>query len=253
MAYQIKQLAQLAGVSVRTLRYYDEIGLLPPAYLGDNGYRYYETAQVDRLQQICLYRSLQVPLADIPALLDQPTATVVMALEQQYQKLLAQRQQLDTLLALVQTTIKTQRGGVAMTDKDKFTAFKQAKLAENEANYGDELRGKYEEQTLTQANDQFAKLSTADYAAMQATEQQLIADLKVVLASEDVTTVTAQRVYRNHKKWLSYTWPKYTAVMHRNLALMYQADERFQAYYDKRAGQGASAVLCAIIDRYAQD
>jgi len=253
MAYQIKQLAQLAGVSVRTLRYYDEIGLLPPAYLGDNGYRYYETAQVNRLQQICLYRSLQVPLADIPALLDQPASAVVTALEQQYQKLLQQRQQLDTLLTLVQTTIKTQRGGVEMTDQDKFTAFKQAKLAENEANYGDELRDKYDEQTLTQANHQFAKLSAADYAAMQATEQQLIADLKVVLASGDMTTTTAKRVYRNHKKWLSYTWPKYTAAMHRNLALMYQADERFQAYYDERAGQGASAALCAIIERFAQD
>jgi len=87
----------------------------------------------------------------------------------------------------------------------------------------------------------------------QRQSKQLIADLKVVLASGDMTTTTAKRVYRNHKKWLSYTWPKYTAAMHRNLALMYQADERFQAYYDERAGQGASAALCAIIERFAQD
>jgi len=253
MAYQIKQLAQLAGISVRTLRYYDEIGLLPPAYVGDNGYRYYETAQVDRLQQIRLYRAMQVPLAEIGDLLDQSPAAVVTALKQQYQALLDQRQQLDTLLTLVQTTIQTQQGGITMSDQAKFAAFKQAKLTENEANFGDELRAKYDDTTLKQANDQFANLSATDYADMQATEQQLIADLKTVLASGDLTTATAKRVYTNHRKWLSYSWSTYTATMHRNLAQMYAADDRFQAYYDERAGQGASAMLCAIIDRYAQD
>jgi len=250
MAYQIKQLAKLAGVSVRTLRYYDEIGLLPPAYTGENGYRYYETAQVDQLQQICLYREMAVPLADIKQLLAQSPAEVVTALQTQYQRLLAQRQQLDGLLALVQTTIKTQQGGTNMSDSEKFNAFKQQKLTENDANFGEELTEKYDAQTLKESRQRFANLSEADYQAMQATEAQLLTDLKTKPA---LASPIARRIYQNHKKWLSYNWPTYTAAMHRNLAAMYQADDRFQSYYDDRAGQGATALLCQIITHYAQD
>jgi len=250
MAYQIKQLAELAGVSVRTLRYYDEIGLLPPAYVGENGYRYYETAQVDQLQQIWLYRAMSVPLAEIKQLLTQSPAEVVTALQTQYQQLLAQRQQLDGLLALVQTTIKTQQGEYEMTDSEKFTAFKQQKLTENEQNYGAELAEKYDAETLKKANQRFANLSETDYQAMQATEDQLLADLKTQPA---VPGPVAKRIYEAHKQWLSYNWPKVSATMHRNLAAMYQADERFQSYYDDRAGQGTTALLCQIIDYYAQN
>ena len=246
MAYQIKQLAELAGVSVRTLRYYDEIGLLPPAYVGENGYRYYETAQVDQLQQIRLYRAMQVPLAEIKPLLTQSPAQTVTALEHQYQQLLAQRQQLDGLLTLIQT----QTGGMHMTDAEKFTAFKQQKLNENERNYGEELRNKYDSQTLAAANDRFTKLSQADYTTMQTTEAQLLADLKTRPALD---SPVSQRIYDAHKRWLCYSWSNYSAEMHRNLAAMYQADDRFQSYYDNRAGQGAAKLLCQIIDRYAKD
>ena len=250
MAYQIKQLAELAGVSVRTLRYYDEIGLLPPAYVGENGYRYYETAQVDQLQQIRLYRAMQVPLAEIKPLLTQSPAQTVTALKHQYQQLLAQRQQLDDLLTLIQTTIKTQAGGTQMTDAEKFAAFKQQKLNENERNYGAELRTKYDGPTLAAANEHFSKLSQADYAAMQAIEVQLLADLK---SRPALDSPVAQRIYDAHKRWLRYSWSNYSAEMHRNLAAMYQADDRFQSYYDDRAGQGAAKLLCQIIDRYARD
>lgn len=250
MAYQIKQLAKLAGVSVRTLRYYDEIDLLPPAYVGENGYRYYETAQVNQLQQICLYRAMAVPLAEIKQLLAQSPAEVVTTLQGQYQQLLKQRQQLDGLLALVQTTIKTQQGGVKMTDNEKFDAFKQQKLTENEQHYGSELAGKYDAETLKKANQRFANLSEGDYQTMQATETALLTDLKTRPA---VDSPLAHKIYEAHKKWLSYSWPTYSAAMHRNLATMYQADERFQSYYDDRAGQGATALLCQIIEHYAQD
>lgn len=81
MSYRIKQLAELAGVSVRTLRYYDQIGLLRPARVGANGYRYYETPQVDRLQQICLYRAMRIPLAAIPQLLTQSTDQKITSLQ----------------------------------------------------------------------------------------------------------------------------------------------------------------------------
>ena len=79
--YTVKQLADLAGVSVRTLHYYDEIGLLEPSYVGENGYRYYEDAELFRLQQILLYRELDLSLAEIREILDAPDFDLVSALQ----------------------------------------------------------------------------------------------------------------------------------------------------------------------------
>src|SRR5690606_22198431 len=81
MNYTVRQLAQLAGVSVRTLHYYDEIGLLRPSRVGENGYRYYDEPEVLRLQQILLYKELELSLEEIGSLLDQPDFDVLRALE----------------------------------------------------------------------------------------------------------------------------------------------------------------------------
>ncbi|WP_048000440.1 MerR family transcriptional regulator [Lactiplantibacillus herbarum] len=253
MTYQIKQLAILAGVSVRTLRYYDEIGLLKPAFVGENGYRYYENEQVDRLQQICLYRTMELPLAEIPALLDQPMEQVVTHLQQQYQHLQRERQRLDQLLAMVQTTIQTQRESSIMTDEEKFQTFKVDRIATNEQQYGDEIREQYGESTVTEANRQFADLSATDYAAMQTTEQRLLTILREQLNASELDVEAGTTIYQLHRQWLSYTWPKYTAAMHRGLATMYLADDRFREYYDSRAGQGATVLLVEAIEQQAQD
>ena len=254
MTYQTKQLADLAGVSVRTLRYYDQIGLLKPAWVGDNGYRYYENDQVNRLQQICLYRAMQLPLAEIQKLLAQTTDQQVVSLQQQYQALLQQRKHLDQLLTLVQTTIRTQQEETTMNnDEAKFKVFKAAQLAQNEEHYGDELRERYDEPIVEQSQAKYANLSAADYQRMQAIEAELVTDLAALLKQPTLDDGLAQQVYQLHRQWLSFAWPHYTATMHRGLADMYVADDRFTQYYDQRAGVGATAVLVESIKKYAQD
>ena len=253
MAYKIKQRAELGGVGVRTVGYYDQIGLLKPAWVGKNGYRYYDTPQVDRLQQICLYRAMAMPLAMIQALLDRPATQRLAGLEQQYQRLQAERDHLDQLLSLVQTTIQTQREEPNMTDEAKFQTFKNAQLTTNEQQYGPELREKYDAATLKDANAQFANLTASEYQRMQAVERDLLAQLTVALGQNALSTSTATSIYQLHRQWLSFTWPQYTAAMHRGLAAMYLADERFQNYYDQRVGAGATALLAQIITDYAHD
>ncbi|WP_338211407.1 MerR family transcriptional regulator [Lactiplantibacillus paraxiangfangensis] len=256
MTYQTKQLANLAGVSVRTLRYYDQIGLLKPAWVGANGYRYYENAQVNRLQQICLYRAMQLPLAEIQKLLAQTTDQQVVGLQQQYQSLLQQREHLDQLLTLVQTTIRTHREETTMNnnnDEAKFKAFKAAQLAQNEAQYGEELQERYDEPIIEQSQTKYANLSATDYQRMQAIEAELVTDLTALLQQPTLDDGLARQVYQLHRQWLSFTWPHYTATMHRGLADMYVGDDRFTKYYDQRAGIGATAVLVESIKKYAQD
>lgn len=250
MAYQIKQLATLAGVSVRTLRYYDEIGLLKPAFIGDNGYRYYETPQINRLQRICLYRQLQIPLATMPTLLDQPAAVVVTQLQRQYQQLQQERRHLDQLLTLMETTIAAQREGNQMNDQEKFAAFKQTQLDEHEVKYGAEARQHYGEQAVKSANQRFSQLSATDYATMQATEQRLLVALTQQL--QQPTEERAAMIYQLHRDWLGYAWAQYQPAMHRGLAQLYLADPRFRQYYDGRAGNGATAILVQCIEQYTE-
>ena len=85
--YTVNQLAQLAGISVRALHHYDEIGLLKPAFTGDNRYRYYGEEELLRLQQILIHRELDIPLAEIGAILDAPGFDKLATLQQQRERL----------------------------------------------------------------------------------------------------------------------------------------------------------------------
>ena len=102
MEYTVNGLARLAGVSVRTLHWYDEIGLLRPARVTEAGYRMYGPDEVDALQSILFYRALGVPLKQIGALMADASAGRLAALQSHRAALLCRRAQLDALLATVQ-------------------------------------------------------------------------------------------------------------------------------------------------------
>jgi DNA-binding transcriptional MerR regulator len=130
MTYTIKEIADLAGVTTRTIRYYDEIGLLNPARVGDNGYRYYDQGSLLRLQQILFFRELDVPLKDIQRLMGRPDFDLQGALEKHRRALESRAQQLDKLIETVDQTIATLKGEWMMSDKDYFEGFDEKKYEE---------------------------------------------------------------------------------------------------------------------------
>lgn len=136
MEYTVQKLGLLAGVSTRTLRYYDEIDLLKPARINSSGYRIYGQQEVDRLQQILFYRELGVSLEEIKEILDSPTFDADRALREHREKLLERRAQLDALIANVDLTLAQREGTKTMSDKQKFEGFKQKLIDDNEAQYG---------------------------------------------------------------------------------------------------------------------
>ena len=113
MRRSVSEAARLAGVSVRTLRYYDEIGLLKPSEITQAGYRFYDDAAMASLQQILFYRELGVPLEQIGRILDAPDNDRTEALRKHRTLLLMKRRRLDDMLRLVDETI----GGIAMYDQ----------------------------------------------------------------------------------------------------------------------------------------
>lgn len=124
MGYTVKQRSEMAGVSGRTLRYYDQIDLLKPAAVSEAGYRIYGPEQVKRLQQILFYRELGVDLQTIKQLMDSPNFNERQALLQHREQLLAKRKQLDLLLQNVEQTLTELEGGTRMSDQDRFMGFK---------------------------------------------------------------------------------------------------------------------------------
>ncbi|HBP63596.1 MAG TPA: MerR family transcriptional regulator, partial [Desulfosporosinus sp.] len=110
MEYVVRKLAQMAGVSSRTLRYYDEIGLLKPARINTSGYRIYGETEVDRLQQILFYRELGVSLDSIRDIVTSPSFDGAQALREHHEKLLEKREQLDRLISNVERTIEVSEG-----------------------------------------------------------------------------------------------------------------------------------------------
>lgn len=247
----INELVKLSGVSARTLRYYDEIGLLMPSTIAENGYRKYSQKDIDRLQQILFYRELDFKLEEIKKLLDHPDYEVKEELKKQSELLLKKRQHIDDLLKTIEQTIETMEGELKMTNEQKFDVFKNNLIEENEKSYGEEIRNKYGEAKVEASNKKFKEMTEEQYNAMQQLEQQLFERLKEAMASGDVSSDVAMEAAELHKRWLSFSWAKYTPEAHIGLAQMYVSDERFTAYYDDRVGPGATQFLHDVIVAYA--
>ena len=122
MAYTVKQVAAMSGVSVRTLHFYDETGLLKPAYTGANGYRFYEEPQLLTLQQILFYRELGFPLEEVAALLDDPETDPQAHLRRQHELLSARITRLKEMAAAVERAMEAKTMGIDLTPEVAGTA-----------------------------------------------------------------------------------------------------------------------------------
>lgn len=150
---------------------------------------------------------------------------------------------MDALLATLDKTILTEEGKCAMTDAEKFEGFKQKLVAENEAEYGAEARGKYGDTAVDASKAKLMGLSPEQYGEMQKLSARINAALAAaVRAGEAPDGPEGRRIAGLHKQWLCFTWPKYTPKAHLGLAEMYVADERFTAYYDAET-PGCAAFL----------
>ncbi|WP_391205063.1 MerR family transcriptional regulator [Psychrobacillus sp. L4] len=252
MEYTIQKLGQLAGISTRTLRYYDEIGLLKPARINSSGYRIYSSAEVDRLQQILFYRELGVNLDSIKEIMTSEAFDKVTALKEHREKLLEKRAQLDLLIDNVDKSIQQTERGITMTDKEKFKGFKQKLVDDNEKKYGEEIREKYGEDAVNKSNAKLKGMTQAQFEEVSNLEQQVLNSLKDAMQTGDPAGELAQKTADMHRQWLSFYWDKYSKEAHAGLAEMYVADERFTAYYDK-IQPGAAEFLRDAILIYAKN
>lgn len=247
MEYTVQKLGMLAGISTRTLRYYDEINILKPARINSSGYRIYGEVEVNRLQQILFYRELGVGLNHIKEIISKPTFNSANALIEHREKLLQKREQLDLLIANVDKTISSQNGGINMSNKEKFRGFKEKIVLNNEKKYGKEVRSKYGDDIVNKSNEKIKGMSENQYDEVTKLADFIIETLAEAFETGNPESEIAQKLAQMHKKWLCYYWSSYTPEAHAELAQMYVDDERFTAYYDKNKTGSAKFLRDSIL------
>ena len=168
----VKQVAKISGVSVRALHHYDEIGLLKPASIGRNNYRYYGRDELLRLQQILLHRELDIPLNEIRAILDDPNFDQLDALRQQRDRLAAEAKRYAELVRTIDRTIADLNGETAMRSADLYKGISPEKQAEYEKWLVDRYGGDMPER-IAVSKRKYESLSQAEKDRLGADVQEL--------------------------------------------------------------------------------
>ena len=235
MEYTVNKLSKMSGVSARTLRYYDEIGLLKPVRVASSGYRLYGKNELDVLQQILFYRELGFPLDEIKSILYAPEFDKEKSFEHHLAKLDEKRKRLDMLIKNVKSSMSAMKGETIIMDSEKFEGFKQNLIDENEQKYGEEIRAKYGDKTVDSSSAKLKGLSQKQYDEGEELRIAYEKELAEAVKTGDPTGELAQSACDLHRKWLCVFYPDYSKEYHKGLGEMYLADERFKATYEKIA------------------
>ncbi len=250
MVYSIRELSELAGVSARTLRYYDAIGLLKPLYVNEAGYRFYGESEVAVLQQILFYKERGFDLKQIQKAIYEADFDIVEALEDHLLALENQRKHMEALIWTVKQTLKSMKGECKMKDNEKFQAFKESMIHENEEKYGEEIREKYGDSEVDASNQKMLNMSEEEWKHFKDLEEEIKNALKKGVGEEiSADSAEAENIVKLHKEWLCMTLKQYSPEIHKGIASMYTADERFKAYYDAEI-PGCAALLVSAVNRW---
>ena len=232
--YSTGKLSEISGVSSRTLRYYDEIGLLKPSFINESGYRYYDDNEVALLQQILFYKERGLDLQTIKEIIYRKDFDLYSALEEHLVSLEEEKKKIDRMINSVKLSIKSLKGEYNMTDREKFESFKKNLVDENEKNYGKEIREKYGNDSVDESNRKMLNMSEEDYNMFKELEENILTLVeKCVKENLDLDSKEAKELANMHQKWIKMTWNKYSVEAHKSLAMMYIMDERFKEYYDR--------------------
>ncbi|MHB1018322.1 MAG: MerR family transcriptional regulator [Coriobacteriia bacterium] len=230
-ALTVSEVARLANVSVRTLHHYDEIGLLVPDGRTDAGYRLYSDDDLRRLQEVLLFRELEIPLEDIAALLAGGAFDRRAALELQHEMLLQKAARTETLITSVERAINAERTGVRMTKEEMFEVFGEFDPAE----YEEEVQERWgESDAYKESARRTAKYTKADWERLKAESEQIGTDTaKLMDEGVPADDPRAMDLAEQARMQIDTWFYPCSHEMHVNLAAMYIADPRFTATYEK--------------------
>ena len=241
MQYSINKLAKLAGVSVRTLHYYDQIGLLKAGRVAENGYRWYEGKELIRLQQILFFRELDFPLLEIKRILDAPDFQITTALVDQKKLIELKRKRLAGLIKTIDKTIQNLNNKTTMDDKDLYNGFSEEEMKK----FSEEAKQRWgNTEAYKQSTARVAKMSKDDTAAIQKENNELMKEIAANMAKGPQSPEIQKLIAQHYNNLRHFYEPN--LEMYRGLGQMYVNDERFGKYFEKYAPDLARFMRDAI-------
>jgi len=230
MSYTVGKVARLAGVTVRALHHYDEIGLLSPSDRSGAGYRRYDDSDLERLQQIMYYRELEFPLEEIAEILNDPAADPASHLRRQHELLSERVAKLQKMLNAIEFAMEANKVGINLTPQERFEVFGDF----NPDDYAEEVQERWGDSDAYQESARRASRYTkADWQEIKAQGEdwgRRIVTLMDSGAAPD--SPEAKELAEEHRQHISQWFYECSYEIQTGLAEMYLADERFMATYE---------------------
>src|SRR5215217_4687919 len=244
-SYSVGRVADLSGVTIRTLHHYDEIGLLSPGGRSDAGYRVYEDSDLERLQRILFYRELGFTLKEISTIIDDPNTDSMGHLRRQRGLLVERMERLSAMVDAVDYEMEARKMGIKLTPEERFEVFGDFR-PEDHAEEAERRWG--ETDSYKESNRRVSKYTKEDWQRLKAEgeeiEARLAAAFETGLSPDSEEAMAGAEAHREH---ISRWFYECTYEIHRGLAEMYVSDERFRSHYDDRAPGLASFVREAVL------
>jgi DNA-binding transcriptional MerR regulator len=242
--YTVKQVARMAGVSVRTLHHYDQIGLLRPSSRTAAGYRLYGESDLLRLQQVLFFRELDFPLEEIRRILDHPAFDQVKALEDHRRMLQERARRLARLMTTIDRTIRRlQEENEMLTDAELYEGFSEEQIER----YRRETQERYDPKLVEESHRRVSKMSKAQWKAIRE-EGDAVTRRMAELMEHAPGDEEVQQTIARHHAWIEQFYPA-SAEVYRGLGQLYVEHPEFRAFYDGYR-TGLAAFMQAAMDCY---
>jgi len=234
MPYKVKEVADLVGISVRTLHHYDEIGLLKPESISSAGYRLYTDSNLERLQQILFFKELDFNLQEIKKILDNPNFDREKALLLHKELLIKKKERLEQIIKSVDKTMESIRGGIDMNKKEMFESFDMTEIEKHQEKYAEETKQKYgSTDAYKESQRRTSKYNKEDWASIMQKGSENYVRLAALMDSKTPSDPEVQEVIAACRQHITNSFYNCTPEIFRGLADLYVMDERFTANIDK--------------------
>jgi DNA-binding transcriptional MerR regulator len=246
MSYTVQKLANISGVSVRTLHYYDEIGLLSPSYVKRNGYRFYDEKELLRLQQIMFFKELDFPLSEIKKIIENPNFNEEKALKDHRKMIEVKKERMTSLLRTIDQTINKITKRKKMEDKELYEAFNRS-----EEKYGEEVKEKWgNTKAYKESKEKVSKMSKGDMIRIQKESDELMKEIVSSMKFTPENKEVQKLIGRHYNNLRNFYEPN--LEMYKGLGEMYVSDKRFTAYFEKYA-TGLAVFMRDAIYEYCKE
>lgn len=243
----VRQVAKAARISVRTLHHYDAIGLLKPAHVGANGYRYYGQTELLRLQQILFYRELGLALGEIGSILDDPAFDPLVALRSHREALGARIDRYRDLIRTIDRTIASLEKDETMEDNDYYAGI----APETRERWESEAKSFWGEEKVYAAQARARSMSREQVAQIQAEMEAIRGDFQRLFAEGvEPGSDAAQAVTARHYAWVCHSWQPDAAAF-KGLGRVYVENPEFRGTYDDGALPGTAEFIADAMAIYA--